>query len=516
MTSLEARSMEVRIGARVEHESERSTLREIVRLLEMDGRRALVFANFEIEGRQIDLLVALDDLALVIEAKGFTRAVQGGENGPWEVHLGSGRWKEFRNPYRQALDAALAVKDAARAFADTGALRIDAALVFSPGIPPGSEAFQGNSKVSVIGQSRLAAILRMRRRGLWSVDEWRAFADHLRLTRVSSVSAACDHGLAEAEDRLRRYGEMFRQHYGDPQTLVPFPCESQGVDVSSSGVMGAVAEEGGGILLHGPSGCGKTMLAWASGAAVGERGAVVVIMQGKDFVGSARQLLKHETGLLGMPSAIQLLNDARRLNRSILFVVDGYNECGEDHRRLLTRVIAALAYRYDAGVLVTSQVPLAREGLVNLRKFEVRPPSIETKRAIAEQSAEGKVPSEVLEPLLAAVSTGLEARLVAEVGNAVAPGSSRYALFDAFVRERLGAGASDGIRILSMVAAWLSERFAFSLSIRQFDRLMDESGVSTEQRRLVLDRGLLASRGDRVSFPHEMFLDAFAAEAVVR
>ena len=516
MTSLEARSMEVRIGARVEHESERSTLREIVRLLEMDGRRTLVFANFEIEGRQIDLLVALDDLALVIEAKGFTRAVRGGENGPWEVHLGSGRWKEFRNPYRQALDAALAVKDAARAFADTGALRIDAALVFAPGIPPGSEAFQGNSKVSVIGQSRLAAILRMCRRGLWSVDEWRAFADHLRLTRVSSVSAACDHGLAEAEDRLRRYGEMFRQHYGDPQTLVPFPCESQGVDVPSSGVMGAVAEEGGGILLHGPSGCGKTMLAWASGAAVGERGAVVVIMQGKDFVGSARQLLNHETGLLGMPSAIQLLNDARRLNRSILFVVDGYNECGEDHRRLLTRVIAALAYRYDAGVLVTSQVPLAREGLVNLRKFEVRPPSIETKRAIAEQSAEGKVPSEVLEPLLAAVSTGLEARLVAEVGNAVAPGSSRYALFDAFVRERLGAGASDGIRILSMVAAWLSERFAFSLSIRQFDRLMDESGVSTEQRRLVLDRGLLASRGDRVSFPHEMFLDAFAAEAVVR
>ena len=186
------------------------------------------------------------------------------------------------------------------------------------------------------------------------------------------------------------------------------------------------------------------MLAWATGVKVSERGGVVVVMQAKDFVGSARQLLQHEASLLGMRSAIQLLGDARRLNRPVLFIVDGYNECGEDHRRLLTRVIAALAYRHEAGVLVTSQVPLARGELVTLRKFEVRPPSIETKRAIAVKAAEGEVPSEVLEPLLAAVSTGLEARLVGQVGNAVAPRSSRYALFDAFVRERLGREASDG------------------------------------------------------------------------
>ena len=515
MNSLEAGSVEIRIGALVEHESERSALREIVRLLETDGWRALVVANFEIEGRQIDLFVARDDLALVIEAKGFTRAVRGRENGPWEVLLGSGRWKEFRNPYRQTLEAAFVVKRGARSFAHTGVPFIEAALVFSSGIPPGSEALQSNGKVTVIAQNRLGDMLRTRRQGLWSVDEWSAFADHLRLTRVSSVEAACDPGLGEAEERLRRYSSMFRQHYGDPETLVPFSCDSEGVDVPSSGVMRAVAEEGG-VLLQGPSGCGKTMLAWASGVAVSERGGVVIVMQAKDFVGSARQLLRHETGLLGMPSAVQLLEDARQLNRAVLFIVDGYNECGEDQRRLLTRVIAALAYRYEAGVLVTSQVPLAREGHVTLRKFEVRPPGIETKRAIAEHASDGKVASDVLEPLLAAVLTGLEARLVGEVGNTVAPGSSRYALFDAFVRERLGRGASAGIRILSMVAAWLFERFAFSLSIREFDRLMDERGVPADERRLVLDKGLLTSRGDRVSFPHEMFLDAFAAEAVVR
>ena len=89
-------------------------------------------------------------------------------------------------------------------------------------------------------------------------------------------------------------------------------------------------------------------------------------------------------------------------------------------------------------------------------------------------------------------------------------------MFDAYARKRLGEAASDGIRVLSQVSAWLFERFAFSLSVRDFDRLMDGSGVSTELRRLVIDRDLLTLRGDKVSFPHEMFLDAFAAEAVVR
>ena len=59
---------------------------------------AIVFANFEIGSRQIDLLVAMDGLALVIEATGFTRPVRGGKNGPLGGHLSSGQRKEFRNP----------------------------------------------------------------------------------------------------------------------------------------------------------------------------------------------------------------------------------------------------------------------------------------------------------------------------------------------------------------------------------------------------------------------------------
>ncbi len=516
MNDRAAQALEIRIGALVEHESERSVLREVERLLAADGRPAIVFANFEIGSRQIDLLVALDGLALVIEAKGFTRPVLGGENGPWRVHLSSGHWKDFRNPYRQALDAALEVKNAAGNFARTDPPYIDAAVVFAPEIPSGSQGFPGNRKVSVIGQDGLRTQLGKRTRGAWSVDQWREFADHLGLTQASSVYAACDPGLAEAEDRLRRYAAMFCRTYGDGETLEPFSCESNGVAVLSSEVMDAVLEGRSGTLLNGPSGCGKTMLASSSGVALSGRGGVAISVQGKDFVGGVKELVDREAGLLGARSGMQLINDARRLGRPILFIVDGYNECSQDRQRLLTRVVAALAHRYEAGILVTSQVALARGSLLELQQFEVRAPSTETKVAIAMQAGVGRGPSEAIKFLLGAVSTGLEARLVGEVGAAVAPGSSRYALFDAFARERLGEAASDGIRVLSQVAAWLFERFAFSLSVRDFDRLMDGSGVSTELRRLVIDRDLLTLRGDRVSFPHEIFLDAFAAEAVVR
>ena len=511
-----AETLEIRIGGLVREESERSTLREIERLIAADGRRAVVLANFEIGSRQIDLLVALDDLALVIEAKGFTRPVRGGENGAWQVYLASGHWKDFRNPYRQALDAALEVKNAAGRFAGTEPPYINAGLVFSPGIPAGSRALQGNSKVSVIGQDGLGTELAKRTRGAWSIRRWRKFADHLGLTPATSVSAACDPWLAEADDRLREYREMFRRTYGHGEALVPFTCRSDGETIESADVVRLVFERRGGLLLRGPSGCGKSMLVEASGVAFHARDGVAISVQGKDFGGSVKELVDREVGLLGAQSGAQLLNDARLLGRSILFIVDGYNECAEGLRARFTRGMAALAARYEGGVVVASQVALACGDLLELRTVDVPPPTIETKVGIAAAASPGKVPPAAIEPLLSAVSSGLEARLAGAVGTVLPSGSSRYALFDAFARERLGGTASEGIRVLSRLAAWLCERFAFSLSVREFDRLMDASGVSAALRRSVIDKGLLTLRGDRVSFPHEMFLDAFAAEAVVR
>lgn len=78
----EIAAMEIYVGAPIEYESERSVLRKIERLLTDDRRSAIVFANISINSRQIDFVLALNGLVLVIEAKGSSRPVRGGENGP--------------------------------------------------------------------------------------------------------------------------------------------------------------------------------------------------------------------------------------------------------------------------------------------------------------------------------------------------------------------------------------------------------------------------------------------------
>lgn len=105
---------ELYVGSRIEHESERVVLQRIVDLLARDQRPAVILANTNLGDRQIDFVVALSDIVLVIEAKGFTRPIRGGENGPWQVQVASGDWKDFRSPYLQARDAALKVRDAVR------------------------------------------------------------------------------------------------------------------------------------------------------------------------------------------------------------------------------------------------------------------------------------------------------------------------------------------------------------------------------------------------------------------
>ena len=324
--------------------------------------------------------------------------------------------------------------------------------------------------------------------------------------------------LSEAENRLQKYRKKFCLTYREGAALVPFACRLDGKTISSDDVTERICERGGGLTLKGPSGCGKSMLAEAASVAYSETGGTAIIVQGKEFTGSIEEVIDRETTLLGAQSAMQLLEDALQLKSPLLLIVDGYNECAENLRGQFTREVAALADRFEAGVLVTSQIQPDRTELLGLMDVNVQTPTKEIKFAIAEGVSDGKVGPAAIKDLLDAVSTGLEAKLVGEVGAeaTINLGSSRYALFNAFARKRLSEAASDGIRVLSKVADWLSTRFAFSLSIRDFDRLMDEDSVSSELRKLLVDSGMLTIKGDRVSFPHEMFLDAFAAEAVVR
>ena len=494
-------------------------LDRILKILARDHRQAVILGNVSLGAHQIDFIVGLNELAIVIEAKGFSRPVRGGVNGSWQVQVASREWKNFKspgNPYIQARDAALDVKDAMCKFVNRDIPYPSAAVIFVPRIPHGSNVYPGDFKVSVTGLGGMDELFRAHQNNALSLDHWKAFAKHLRLKPVSTLVNACDPVLFETEDLLGQYVTAFRHDYTHTEPMVPFTCRSDGDTISSEDVGRLIADEQADILIRGPSGCGKTFLAMQAGLKLADCGGIVIMIRAKYYSGNLKAVLDREVSLLVDSTAARVLDAARVLNRKLLFVVDGYNECVELDRPPLTRSLAALARKYEGGVLITSQTPLAPGNTLTLRTVDVLPADMHTKKTIALNVAGGDLLPKEWEPLLRAVATGMEARLIGEVGQQLSSDHSRHALFDAFARNRLGDSAREGIRLLSQLAGWLADRVAFSLSLRDFDRLLDEEGVAHAVAKRLEIAGLLTCRGDRVSFAHEMFFDAFAAENVIR
>ncbi|VVM07101.1 NERD domain-containing protein [Methylacidimicrobium tartarophylax] len=508
-------SIEIFIGAPIEYASERATLKHACEFLSGHGIPAVILANVNLGDRQVDLVIAIDHAALVIESKGFTSALRGGYNGDWETRLASGAWKKFRNPYLQALSEKMALRDAMRIFAGAEVPYPGAALVFVPAVPPGSTIKRGNLKVSIGGLDELPAFITSMKRDGWPLDQWRAFAAQHRLLPAPSIDAALSLQLLDAEQLLGAYREAFMRTYGGAASeMVPMLCVCEGEELSSEVVLDR-SVQGDNVLLTGPSGCGKSLLSYRIGLAGLARGNVPIIVPAKDFEENFRDVVNREAALLEAESAGAVISAARRLNRRLMLVVDGYNECMPGERQRLTRSIAAAVKRYDAQAVISSRMPLERGDLLPSRSYAVQIPDTKTKLAIAQQAA-GGVSAEPFEELLGSVASGLEAKMIGQLGQQLPPDTSKYGLFDAYVRERLGSAASDGIRALSRIAGMMTERITFGLSVRELDRLSDREGISGALLQKLADANILGRRGDRVSFSHEMFLNVFAAEAIIR
>jgi Nuclease-related domain len=509
-------AIEVYVGAPLEHASERAVLERSVELLAARNCPGIILANLNLSDRQIDLVVALDCQTLVIEAKGYLVPVKGGENGSWQVRVASGGWKNIPNLYLQAIGARHALRDSMARFAKADVAYPSAALIFTPSIPFGSTITRGDFKAVVAGLESLDGLLQRTIAEPWSFDQWRRFADHHHLTRIYNIKAAYDPKLAAADWLASSYATAFRRTYGPPAAeLICCACgDKQGA--CSSEQVARRGATGSDLLLRGPSGCGKSLAAYRIGVDSIDQGRLPVLIRAKDFDGSFRSLVNEEVVLLDAPSAAALMGASRRLGRPLVFVVDGYNECDENQRSRLTRSVAAVSRRYESNVVFTSQVPLERADLLELEEIMIAAPDSETKLAIATRAAGGTPLHASIGPLLDSVSTGLEARMVGELGRDISTDASRYAIFYGYVSKRLGRMAVDGIRALTAVAGLLADRISFSLTVREINRFSDQERIATELLRHLHEANLLAKHGDRVSFGHELFLNAFAAESVIR
>lgn len=343
-------------------------------------------------------------------------------------------------------------------------------------------------------------------------DIWLAEVEHRRASAIHLEEPAT---VAEAVELLERYTTTFCRTHIRSNELVPFDCRLENTTMSSADVPDLLQTKPLNLLLLGPSGCGKTCLSLQTAVTYASRG-VPIFFPVKHYSGRLDSDVDREVQMLHAQSSARLLSAARKLDRSPLLIVDGYNECDVDLRESLAVELAAWIRRYSTSLLVSSQTKPERDDLLALRTVDVLPATMTTKTTIAATVMDAEVLPEGIEQLLRAVASGLEADIIGHVGREITPRSSRFSLFDAYARKRLGIDASAGIRALSHVAAWLSKRTSFSLSVRDLDRLLEDKQVAQGLSQRLRDVGLLSSRGDRVSFPHEMFLDAFAADAVVQ
>lgn len=401
-------------------------------------------------------------------------------------------------------------------FASSQAAYPDAVLAFLPSVPTGSETYPGDFKVAVGGPTAIDSALMQRHADHWPIETWRRFALRLGLTKVQNANAAIDQQLAADELLLHSYGTEFKRTYGPIAAgLIPLPCIIDGAASQSPDVV-ALGAAGTSLLVRGHSGCGKTLVTFAAGLETLERGRVPIVVQAKHFAGNFRDTVNMEATLLGAPSALALLSACRRLQRPITLLLDGYNECGDARRTSLTRSVAAMARRYGASIIVSSQIELERSELLELQAVHIPSPDVDTKTRIATQAAQSGAIHELAVPLLFAVSSGLEARLIGEIGSQFVGEPGRYQIYDTYARRRLQADATSGISALSKIAGHLSDRITFGLTVRELDRIAENAGIAPQLLMRLQEVRFLQVRGDRVSFDHELLLDAFTAESVVR
>lgn len=510
-------SIEIFIGNPLEHASEQATLKCACEFLVAQGIPAIILANINVGVRQIDLVICFNQHVLVVEAKGLSAPVRGAENGHWHVRLASGRWKEIPNAYGQTLAEKMTLRDAMATFCGKAVPYPDASLIFVPAVPADSVIPNGDYKVSIAGLDGLSEQIQNAsvKLGGWPLHQWRAFAASLGLISVSSIDAALSPKLLDAEHLLAVYSESFERTYGPvASTMVPTSCICENQTLSSANLLERTTLDKN-VLLTGDSGYGKSLLSYALAVTALGYGYVPIVIPARDFEGNLRDVANREAALLGAQSAAAVISASLLLDRKLILLVDGYNECTPLEQHRLTRSIAAALNRYGATALISSRTALERNDLLPASIYALQAPDTATKRAIAQQAA-GGISVETFSDLLGSVRSGLESRIIGQLGQNLPTGSSKYGLFDAYVRMRLGPSATDGIRALSRVAALMAERISFSMSIRELDRLLDREGVSGCLLHELLATNILERRGDRISFCHEMFLNVFSAEAIIR
>lgn len=459
---------EIYIGGPIEHASERKFLAHVVSWLSDQRIRAVVLANVEIDGRQVDCIVATNSFVSVVEVKTSQLPLRGDLNGAWARLSVSGEWNDYTNAYQQAVGAKNRVRDAMQAMKPVGKFHPDGYVVFTSPLPGGSQVTSGNFKALVTtidlfpGQLNLAGV------SPWTIADWQAFARKFKLTAMTLNRVVGGAEVRETFELLKRYSDAVASEYGFAAEHWMPETETQREELS-----GAAAADAG-CYINGPSGCGKSLMAKWLAAKLAAEGQQVFFLAAKNFVGSWADSLRREVGLLVDDAPGNLYRAVARSDRAVFLIIDGINEFGVMATEAL-RGVRALARRMGARLIVTGQDAQLTE-LRGLRSVTVARPTLDLKQRIARSTGGELTP--VAQEVLRCIGSGIEAGLVGQIGADLKANATRLLLVDQYIRKRLGGHARAGSFGLRRLASTLHERVAFSMAEAGFDELMHAEGLS--------------------------------------
>lgn len=489
------------LGDAVSHGSDRALFAHLVELLERTGDPYVILANCQLGQRQIDCILATAQRVVVFEAKATRWSIKGGVNGNWARRQPDGSFALYTNAYLQALHAKNALRDAMAAGGQLGSWYPDARVVFTTGLPIGSNVTTGDHKVRVIGIDTLD-IATLSTGSPWPLERWHAFARHHQLEPASLEQATATSALQQAHVHLSFFRNAVAREYSRDGNRWLAETEAVGTALLSALL------DGPGTFVSGPSGCGKTLLARRAAAELAARGATVLHLSARLYDGSWQTLIRREIALLSDAAPSVLYRAARDTGAPVAIILDGLNELPDAEDAL--RGLRALTSRLDARLIVTAQGGMPAQ-LSGLERIGIERPSLRLKQRIAaDAGALGDAAPEALK----AVGSGFEASVIGAIAGKIERDQSRQGLLDLFVRERLGQHARLGVLGLRRLAASLHAALAFSVGETAFDEQMLALGVSDGACNMMFSSGLLVRRGGRVSFAHEMLRHACAAHGL--
>lgn len=500
-------------GDAVENAAEAACLRRLRRDLAAQGIAAVLLANLTLgpKQRQIDLIVATEATAVVVELKGYVHAVQGGMNGPWMLELGNRQTRRLgsTNPYQQALANRYAVTDSLGALlgidSNTAKNAVTGMLCLFPVPIVGSRIPASDFKLTLGGYADLLGLLAAAKQNPLPLVEWRRFAQSLGLND-GSVTLSTD-AETRVSQYLAAYTDLARATTG-PYIEPKFENQDTTAALTERIVAGAQMQ------IVGTSGSGKTELMKAVARSTAHAGCLPILLRAGDFERHLAPLLQAAVARCSPMRPPTLFKAAARAGVEIILYVDGLNECPATRRGDLIAALQAARINYGARLVFTTQEPISLPTILSGEEIGLlQPDTAQSRRLVTAHLGRPLTDHEL--NAVEMVGTAHDAVVLAAVLETPANLDGRFALYHSFVQKRIeAASAAHVVRSLATLATAMRTSFLSSLPVPAAGRILKHNAPATIEIARVA--GLIRIDENRLAFRHDLIADFFAAEDILR